>query len=70
MNFPLSLPDLSLLLAAESIVLLFTSEIVSPYYGAVRLKINKKKLHSAAIVMSTMFLATVAIRIVALLLNL
>jgi hypothetical protein len=69
MVFPLNLSDLSLLLAVESIVLLVTSELLSPYYGAANLKINKKRLRHASILMSASFLATVAIRIADILLN-
>ena len=69
MAFPLNLTDISLLLAVESIVLLVTSELLSPYYGAANLQINKKRLRNTAIVMSALFLITVIIRIVGILLN-
>jgi hypothetical protein len=69
MTFPLYLSDVSLLLAVQSIVLLITSELISPYYGAVNLKTSKKKLRNAAIAMSALFLVTAAIRIAGILLN-
>ena len=69
MPFPLNLSDISLLLAVESIVLLVTSELISPYYGAASLKISKKRLRNAAITMSVLFLVTVAARITGILLN-
>jgi hypothetical protein len=69
MPFPLNLSDISLLLAVESIVLLVTSELISPYYGAANLKISKKKLRNAAIAISVLFLVTVAVRITGILLN-
>lgn len=69
MPFPLNLSDISLLLAVESMVLLVTSELISPYYGAANLKISKKRLRNAAIVMSVLFLVTVAARITGILLN-
>jgi hypothetical protein len=69
MTFPLYLSDVSLLLAVQSIVLLITSELISPYYGAVTLKTSKKKLRNAAIAMSALFLVTAAIRIAGILLN-
>ena len=69
MPFPLNLSDISLLLAVESIVLLVTSELISPYYGAANLKISKKRLRNAAIAMSVLFLVTVAVRITGILLN-
>lgn len=62
-TFPLSLLDTSLVLAVTAIVLLVTSEILSPYYGTVNLKINKKRLRNAALTTSILFLATVAIKI-------
>lgn len=69
MPFPINLSDISLLLAVESIVLLVTSELISPYYGAANLKISKKKLRNAAIAMSVLFLVAVAVRIAGILLN-
>jgi hypothetical protein len=64
MNFPLSFWDMSLLLAVTAIILLITSELISPYYGKTKLAINKKRLRNIALTFSTLFLATVAIRIV------
>jgi hypothetical protein len=63
MNFPLSFWDISLWLAVTAIILLITSELISPYYGKTNLLINKKRLRNVAIIVSTLFLITVAIRI-------
>ena len=63
MNFPLSFWDISLLLAVTAIILLITSELVSPYYGKTNLIINKKRLRNIALAFSIVFLITVAIRI-------
>lgn len=63
-TFPLSFWDISLLLAVTSIILLVTSELLSPYYGKTSLKINKKRLKKTALTTSILFLITVAIRIV------
>ena len=63
MNFPLSFWDISLLLAVTAIILLITSELVSPYYGKTNLIINKKRLRNIALAVSILFLITVAIRI-------
>jgi len=63
MNFPLSFWDISLWLAVTAIILLITSELISPYYGKTSLLINKKRLRNVALIMSIMFLITVAIRI-------
>jgi hypothetical protein len=70
MPFPLNLSDVGLLIAVESIVLLVTSELISPYYGAANLRIGKKRLRNAAITMSILFFVTVAARIADILLNL
>jgi hypothetical protein len=63
MNSPLSFWDISLWLAVTAIILLITSELVSPYYGKTNLIINKKRLRNAATVTATLFLITVAIHI-------
>ena len=63
MNFPLSFWDISLWLAVTSIILFITSELLSTYYGRTSLLINRKKLRNVAMVTSTLFLITVAIRI-------
>ena len=63
MNFPLSFLDISLFLAVTAIILLITSELISPYYGKTNFLINKKRLKRAALIVSILFLMTVAIRI-------
>jgi hypothetical protein len=64
MIFPLNLLDISLLLAIIAIVLLVTSELLSPHHRKENVLINKKKLRTAAIAFSILFLATIVIRIV------
>jgi hypothetical protein len=63
MGFPLSFWDISLWLAVTAIILLITSELVSPYYGKTNLLIKKKRLRNVAIIVSALFLIAVAIRI-------
>ena len=63
MRFPLSFWDISLWLAVTAIILLATSELVSPYYGKTNLLINKKRLRGAALLLGTLFMITVLIRI-------
>ena len=63
MSFPLSFWDISLWLAVTAIILLTTSELISPYYGKTNLLINKKRLKNAALTIGILFLITVAIRI-------
>ncbi len=63
MRFPLTLWDLSLWLAVTAIILLATSELISPYHGRTNILVDKKKLRRAAITVGILFLTTVAIRI-------
>ena len=63
MAFPLGLWDLSLWAAITAIILLATSELLSPYYGRTRLMINKRRLRIVALIVALIFLATVAYRI-------
>ena len=63
MQFPLSLWDISLWLAVTSIILLATSELLSPYYGQTNLLIDKKRLKQISLTLGILFLITVAIRI-------
>jgi len=69
MTFPLGFWDISLLIAVTAIILLITSEMLSPYYKKVDILIDRKRLKNAAITFSIIFLATVAIRIVNILLS-
>ena len=63
MQFPLGFWDISLWLAVTSIILLITSELISPYYGRTNILINKKRLKNVSLIMGILFLITVAIRI-------
>ena len=63
MQFPLTFNDISLWLAITSIILLITSELISPHYGRTNLIINRKLLRNTALASGTLFLLTVAIRI-------
>jgi len=69
MDFPLTFWDISLWLAVTAIVLLITSELISPYYGRTNLLINKKRLKNTALTVSILFLATVTIRIANIIIN-
>ena len=64
MSFPLTFWDISLWLAITAIILLITTEMLSPHYGKINIHINRKKLKNAAFAVSILFLATVAIRII------
>jgi len=63
MQFPLSFWDISLWLAVTAIILLVTSELISPRYGKTNIHIEKKRLRNVALTISTLFLITVIIRI-------
>jgi hypothetical protein len=69
MDFPLSFWDISLWLAVTAIILLVTSELISPYYGKKNLLINKKRLRNVALTVSTLFLITVAVRVVTIIIS-
>ena len=64
MSFPLGVWDISLWLAISAIILLVTSELLSPYYGRINVYINRKRLRNAALAVSILFLATLVIRII------
>jgi hypothetical protein len=63
MQFPLSFWDISLWLAITAIILLITSELISPYYGKNKVVINKQKLRNAALIVGVSFIITVIISI-------
>lgn len=69
MMFPLGFWDISLLLAITAIILLITSELLSPYYGKVNILVNKKRLKNTTLMVSALFLTTVAIRIASIILT-
>jgi len=52
------------LLAVTAIILLITSELLSPSYGKTNIYINNKRLKNAAVVVSILFLITLAIKII------
>jgi hypothetical protein len=63
MWFPLSFWDISLWLAVTAIILLVTSELISPYYRKSKIYINKQRLRNAALIVGILFLMTVIIHI-------
>lgn len=69
MDFPLSFWDISLWLAITAIILLATSELISPYYGKTNLIINKKRLRNTALAVSALFLITVAMRVITIIIS-
>ena len=63
MWFPLGFWDLSLWTAVVAIILLITSELLSPYYGRTGIMINRRRLRLAALIVAFVFLSTVAYRV-------
>jgi hypothetical protein len=63
MQFPLGFWDLSLWTAVVAIILLITSELLSPYYGRTGIVINRRRLRLAALMVAFVFLGTVAYRV-------
>ena len=63
MLFPLTFWDFSLWLAVTAIILLATSELISPHYGKTSLIIEKKRLRQAALLLGILFMFTTIIRI-------
>jgi hypothetical protein len=60
---PLTVSDLSILLAISAILLLVTSEIIPYIFGEKTLVSDMQKLRSLAIVLGLLFLVTVLITI-------
>lgn len=63
MLFPLTFWDVSLWLAVTAIILLATSELISPRYGKTSLIIEKRRLRQAALLLGILFMLTTVIRI-------
>lgn len=63
MILPLDLLEISLLLAIIALVLIVTSELLSPRRRKANILINKKRLRNTAIAFSVFFAVTIVIRI-------
>ena len=70
MNFPLGFWDISLWLAIAAVILLISSELLSPRYGKINIQLNKKRLRTAAIAVTVLFVVTIAVRVVNIILTL
>ena len=60
MQFPLSLLDVSLFLLTMGLILLVTSEVISPHYGKIEIAIDRKKLRKAAFLLVILFFVCAA----------
>jgi hypothetical protein len=58
---PITIQDLSILLAVSAILLLVTAELVPYIFGEKTLVSDMKKLRNIAIVLGVLFLITIAI---------
>ncbi len=63
MHFPLSFSDIILWLAITAIILLATSELISPYYGKTNLLIDKNRLRFAALGVGIVFIVGILVQI-------
>ncbi len=63
MIFPMDLGELSILIAVTAIILLVTSELISPYHRRIKIYLSRKRLRRTAIFFSGLFLIIVGIRI-------
>lgn len=63
MWLPLGFWDLSLWTAVIAIILLVTSELISPYYGRTGIYLNRRRLRLVALLVAFIFLGTVAYRV-------
>lgn len=70
MQFPLTFWDISLWLAVTAIILLATSELISPHYGQTNIIIEKRRLRQAALIIGILFMLTVVMRILGIIISL
>ena len=62
--FPLGLWDLSLLFGISGILLLITSELLSPQYGKVNILIDQERIKNVALVALTLFFIISILRVI------
>jgi hypothetical protein len=63
MQIPLSLLDITIWLAIAGIILIITSEIISPYYGKTSILIKKQRLRNVALILGFAFILTVILQL-------
>ena len=64
MQIPISLWDISLLLAFIVVILLITVEVLIPFYGQTKLMVNQKRLRKITLAIGVAFLISVVITII------
>jgi hypothetical protein len=62
-QIPFSFSDLTLWLAVASIILLATSELISPRYGKTTLLIDKRRLRAVALTLGVLFILAIVAQI-------
>jgi hypothetical protein len=62
--FPLGLWDLSLLFGISGILLLITSELLSPQYGKVNILIDRERIKNVALVALALFFVISVLRVI------
>jgi zinc transporter ZupT len=66
---PLDFTDVSVALAAGALILLVTAELFPSYFEPNGFLVNKKRLQNAAVAAGILFLATVAYKIISIVLS-
>lgn len=69
MIFGVNLWELSIMLALMAATLIVYSELLMFYYGKADVLLNKKRLNQAALLVTSLFFATIALKVAVLLLN-
>jgi hypothetical protein len=64
MAFIISFLDVALWLAIISIIVLVMSEMLSPYHGRVKMRINLSRLRRASMMSGVVFFSLAAVRII------
>jgi len=63
MILPIDIGEMSVLFAATSIILLVTSELLSPYQRRIHIFVSRKRLRRITKLFSILFLLTAAIQV-------
>jgi hypothetical protein len=67
--FGVDLWEISIMLALMAATLIVTSELLMFYYGKANTRLNKKRLNQAVLLVTCLFFATIALKVVTLLFN-
>ena len=69
MGTPLALNDMIFFLGAATMLLMLTSEIMCSYYGRVNVLVEKRRLRSASLFISALFLVAILIGVYSILIQ-